>query len=230
MAGIRPPLSLLKRRILTTSSPLFAQRLPALFSSTTALALRSSRKNAPALFSTSQYHNKSSGSSGSGNPERAPDQPPPTDFSQLDVLANTPIPSTAIDVSHRDGFMLNSGIDISGGKGALLVNGEAFAWTPWSPDTKRMINQKGQWEVPAEAFGLFEMIWPRPDLLILGLGPEIRPLSPKTRKVISALGMRVDVLDTRNAVNQYNMLATERGMDDVAAALIPIGWQEGKGC
>lgn len=67
------------------------------------------------------------------------------------------------------------------------------------------------------------------DLLILGLGPEIRPLSPATRQAISALGMRVEVLDTRNAASQYNMLATERGIGDVAAALIPIGWKEGVG-
>jgi hypothetical protein len=37
------------------------------------------------------------------------------------------------------------------------------------------------------------------------------------------------VLDTRNAAAQFNMLATERGVSEVAAALIPIGWQEGKG-
>ena len=65
------------------------------------------------------------------------------------------------------------------------------------------------------------------DLLILGLGPEIRPLSPATRRAISNLGMRIEVLDTRNAASQYNMLATERGVEDVAAALIPIGWKEG---
>lgn len=67
------------------------------------------------------------------------------------------------------------------------------------------------------------------DLLILGLGPENRPLSPATRKHIASLGMRVEVLDTRNAANQFNLLATERGVDDVAAALIPLGWKEGVG-
>lgn len=41
--------------------------------------------------------------------------------------------------------------------------------------------------------------------------------------------MRVEMLDTRNAASQFNMLATERGVDDVAAVLIPIGWEEGVG-
>lgn len=67
------------------------------------------------------------------------------------------------------------------------------------------------------------------DLLILGLGPEMRPLSPATRSYLSSLGLRIEVLDTRNAASQFNMLATERGVDDVAAALIPIGWKEGVG-
>ena len=52
------------------------------------------------------------------------------------------------------------------------------------------------------------------------------PLAPETRKRISALGIRVDVQDTRNAAAQFNLLATERGVGSVAAALVPIGWRE----
>ncbi|ERT01257.1 hypothetical protein HMPREF1624_02499 [Sporothrix schenckii ATCC 58251] len=88
-----------------------------------------------------------------------------------------------------------------------------------------MVNPKGQWEVDTSAFNLLGLVWPRPDLLILGLGPEIRPLSPDTKRHITSLGMRVEVLDTRNAASQFNMLATERGVNDVAAALIPTGWK-----
>lgn len=65
--------------------------------------------------------------------------------------------------------------------------------------------------------------------MILGVGPRIAPLSPETKKVISGLGMRVEILDTRNAASQFNLLATERGVDDIAAILIPMGWKEGVG-
>ncbi|RBQ84988.1 hypothetical protein VDGD_20862 [Verticillium dahliae] len=41
--------------------------------------------------------------------------------------------------------------------------------------------------------------------------------------------MRIEVLDTKNASSEFNMLATERGVEDIAAALIPLGWVEGKG-
>jgi NADH dehydrogenase [ubiquinone] 1 alpha subcomplex assembly factor 3 len=38
--------------------------------------------------------------------------------------------------------------------------------------------------------------------------------------MINEMGLRVEVLDTRNAAAQYNLLATERGVHEVAAALI----------
>lgn len=67
------------------------------------------------------------------------------------------------------------------------------------------------------------------DLLVIGVGKQNVPLSPETRKHIAELGMRVEVLDTRNAAAQFNLLATERGVSEVAAALIPMGWKDGVG-
>lgn len=57
----------------------------------------------------------------------------------------------------------------------------------------------------------------------------MRPISPNVRQYINSLGIRVDIQDTRNAAAQYNLLATERGIGNVAAALIPIGWREDVG-
>jgi len=67
---------------------------------------------------------------------------------------------------------------------------------------------------------VLSLVWPRPDLLIIGMGGGIWPLAPETRRAISGLGMRVDVMDTRNASSQFNLLATERGVDEVAALLV----------
>lgn len=55
------------------------------------------------------------------------------------------------------------------------------------------------------------------------------PLAPSTRKYINSLGIRVELQDTRNAAAQFNLLATERGIGNVAAALIPMGWRENVG-
>jgi NADH dehydrogenase [ubiquinone] 1 alpha subcomplex assembly factor 3 len=64
------------------------------------------------------------------------------------------------------------------------------------------------------------------DLLIVGTGLSTLPLSPETRQHLVSLGIRLEVQDTRNAAAQFNLLATERGVGDVAAALIPIGRKE----
>ncbi|KAL6895454.1 hypothetical protein HDV57DRAFT_479518 [Trichoderma longibrachiatum] len=167
---------------------------------------------------------------GGGGDDMPADNSHRTSFSELDVLGSVPVPSTSVDVCMHDGFGLNSGITIQGGDGALLVHGEAFAWRPWEASgRKRLVNDKGQFELPEEAFGLFDVLWPRPDLLIIGVGKHNLPLSPRTREHVSRLGMRVEMLDTRNAAAQFNLLATERGVSEVAAALIPIGWEEGLG-
>ncbi|RKF74201.1 putative duf498 domain protein [Golovinomyces cichoracearum] len=155
-----------------------------------------------------------------------------TDFGNLDILGNIPVPSTSIDACLWDGFHLNSGLKVTGGKGVILAAGGAFSWQPWmarEDGVKRLLNENGQWEVENEAWGILEIIWPKPDLLILGLGKKMQPLSHKTRSKINSLGIRVEIQDTRNAAAQYNLLATERGLNNVAAALIPIGWREDVG-
>lgn len=66
-------------------------------------------------------------------------------------------------------------------------------------------------------------------MLILGVGPNMMPLSPATRQAINSLGIQIEIQDTRNAAAQFNLLATERGVGSVAAAMIPLGWKEGVG-
>lgn len=74
----------------------------------------------------------------------------------------------------------------------------------------------------SEPINIYGVLILRLDLLILGLGPTMRPISPETRRYINELGIRVEVQDTRNAAAQFNLLATERGVQEVAAALLPI--------
>lgn len=94
-----------------------------------------------------------------------------TDFAALDVLGNMPAPTTAIDTTLDTGFQLNSGLQITGGDGLLLVGGEAFSWRPWKAikgatddhvAKAAMINAKGQFEVDESVWGLLSVVWPRP--------------------------------------------------------------------
>jgi hypothetical protein len=84
------------------------------------------------------------------------------------VLGNIPTPATAVDACLDDGFHLDNGVKITNGDGVLLVAGESFAWRPWqllknTENPKRsMVNEKGQFELPEEAWGLLSLVWPRP--------------------------------------------------------------------
>jgi len=93
-----------------------------------------------------------------------------TDFGSLNVLGNTPVPSTSIDACLWDGFHLDSGVKIVG-SGVLLVAGEAFAWSPWKASSetsrKNLVNTKGQFDVEDEAWGLLGLVWPKPGWCLL---------------------------------------------------------------
>ncbi|KAL8760757.1 MAG: hypothetical protein Q9184_003083 [Pyrenodesmia sp. 2 TL-2023] len=190
-------------------------------------------------FTISSYRSLPPPSNPPATTNRGPvsDEDTQTDFGSMDVLGNTPAPTTSIDACLSHGFHLDNGVKIGGGSGCLLIAGEAFGWKPWEADgsgtpgkgPKSMINAKGQWQAGERAWGVLEVVWPKPDLLILGLGPSMLPIAPETRRYINSLGIRIDVQDTRNAAAQFNLLATERGVGDVAAALIPIGWKEPRG-
>ena len=125
----------------------------------------------PRLFPARQLHTSLARPSAAR--KDVPNQAPPTDFDQLNVLGNTPVPSTAVDVCMADGFQLNSGARVLDGNGVILVGGEAFVWRPWLAKEVplMLVNAKGQWDVPAEAFGLLALVWPRP-------GQSSRPLCP----------------------------------------------------
>jgi len=92
-----------------------------------------------------------------------------TDFGTLNVLGNLPAPTTSIDACLSDGFHLDNGLKIGGGSGCLLVGGEAFSWRPWEAfgsggdeRKRRMLNEKGQWDVREEVWGVLDLVWPKP--------------------------------------------------------------------
>ena len=91
-----------------------------------------------------------------------------TDFAAMNVFSGTPPPTTSIDACLSDGFHFDNGLKIGGGSGCLLVGGEAFVWRPW--DQRRLLNAKGQWHVKAEAWGVLELVWPKPGNALVSMG------------------------------------------------------------
>ena len=167
----------------------------------------------------------------------------------MDILASAgaQTPATNIDACTAGGFHLNNGTITTGGLGLFLLDGEAFVWTPWRTGEgsggrkggqqqshqkgggeggfRDFLNARGVLDIPTSSLGVLELVHPKPDLLIVGTGRKLYMLSPSTRKYIyETLGIRVDVMDTANAAASYNLLATERGVQMVAALLIPDGF------
>lgn len=94
-----------------------------------------------------------------------------TDFGALNVLGGTPPPATSIDATTNDGFAFSNNTKVSG-TGVMLVSGEVFRWRPWvreksSNDVdgvqkRTLLNAKGQWDVDETAWGVLDVVWPKP--------------------------------------------------------------------
>ncbi|KAG5356850.1 hypothetical protein CJU90_2202 [Yarrowia sp. C11] len=103
--------------------------------------------------------------------------------------------------------------------GAILIGlSEVLAWN-LTPECLKGLDT-GLVEIDPAALGVFEVVYPRPELLILGLGKKSRVLSTKTRNYLNSLGISVEISDSANGAKNFDLLATERpGL--VAAALFP---------
>ena len=161
-------------------------------------------------------------------------------FAGLDVYNDLPAPASAIEAVYADGFLFTSGAAFRDGSGALMVQNEAFRWAPPPAAVEARARASGVLELGAAAWGLLDVIHPKPgarpppprplpappltrartELLIVGTGRRNLMLSPRDRSRITELGIRMDVMDTANASALYNLLATERSGGEIAAALL----------
>ncbi|CAN6566710.1 unnamed protein product [Malus baccata var. baccata] len=72
-----------------------------------------------------------------------------------------------------------------------------------------------------QRLSIFRTVRPVPEILILGCGRYIEPVSPELQRFIRSTGMKLEAIDTKNAVSTYNILNEEGRI--VAAALLPYG-------
>ncbi|WVQ66369.1 uncharacterized protein L199_004549 [Kwoniella botswanensis] len=127
-------------------------------------------------------------------------------------------PNLAINKLTPRGFILSDNLVIPGG--CIFHSGRAVLWDVDPPLTHEATLDsmwKG-WE--KERFRVFELVVPRPEILLFGTGKTAIPAPKPIRDYISSLGIQLDVMDTRNAASTYNLLAEEGRT--VAAALCPL--------
>ncbi|KAF9578808.1 hypothetical protein BGW38_005222 [Lunasporangiospora selenospora] len=152
--------------------------------------------------------------------------------------------TVTITVCTKHGFVTTEAITLQGP--VLCIGGQVFLWDVYkeggaidqmikatsatggagasnassSPLPARSILENMDEATAKDIFKVFEVMSPRPEILIVGTGKTFAPLSPAVRSVIRNLGIQVDMMSTANAAATYNMLAEEGR--EVAAALLPL--------
>lgn len=159
-------------------------------------------------------------------PDRRPVEAPQDTFTSLNVYEDIPPPGSAIDTIVHNGFVFSNGVRFYDGSGALLVDNEIFKWRPTErgSEVERKALKTGILELGPDVWGMLDVVNPKPELLIVGTGRKTLLLSKQDRNQLTELGIRMDVMDTTHAAAQYNLLATERSPNEIAAALLVDGF------
>ncbi|KAK9376367.1 NADH dehydrogenase 1 alpha subcomplex assembly factor 3 [Lipomyces chichibuensis] len=140
----------------------------------------------------------------------------------FDLLQDLPRPPMAIDSVLEDGFLLSDGTVFEckhSTLGLVIVDGQVFEWDFAQYCTGL---DTGLVDISKDGVKMLSLLFPRPELLLVGLGGKSRILSEKTRAVLMGMGYTIEVTDTQNGANNFELLATERPRQ-VMAMLLPPG-------
>ncbi|ORY92078.1 hypothetical protein BCR43DRAFT_497753 [Syncephalastrum racemosum] len=119
-------------------------------------------------------------------------------------------PNVGVEIITKKGFVLSNNVQIE--QPLVLLNGSAFLWrAPENLFTNPDL----------EAFKIFEVASPKPELVLFGTGREFQPVPQELRHYFYKLGIQVDQMNTKHAAATYNVLAEEGRR--VAGVLLPIG-------
>ncbi|KAF8165753.1 NADH dehydrogenase 1 alpha subcomplex assembly factor 3 [Crassisporium funariophilum] len=139
------------------------------------------------------------------------------DRSFTNFLADDNPPPVQVSSISENGIVLADGLLIPGS--CLFLEGKVYLWdVPEIPKAKGKEERWSGWS--EERFQIFDVVTPKPEILLLGTGKTLVQPPPFLRPYLSKLGIQLDVMDTRNACSTYNLLAEEGRR--VAAALMPL--------
>ncbi|ODV95307.1 hypothetical protein PACTADRAFT_42541 [Pachysolen tannophilus NRRL Y-2460] len=151
-------------------------------------------------------------------------------LSQIDILGAIGEPKNNIEMISNDSIIFSnlSVIKSPNRQGhvmaSFLLNNEIYqlnlsknGFNNYKDFMIEILDQDGSGSI----FQFLELIHPKPELLVIGLGKKSRILHENTKKSLSKLGIQYEVSDTKHAVLSYDLLATERSPSQVAAILLP---------
>ncbi|KAI7907535.1 NADH dehydrogenase 1 alpha subcomplex assembly factor 3 [Cokeromyces recurvatus] len=124
-------------------------------------------------------------------------------------------PNVGIEIITKKGFVLSNNVKVE--QPLILLNGSAILWNA-PPRTQSGHIPMKDWNL--EAFKIFELISPRPELIMFGTGKDFSPLPEHIRQYFFKLGIQVDQMNSKLAAATYNVLAEEGRR--IAAALLPL--------
>lgn len=122
----------------------------------------------------------------------------------FDLLQDLPRPPMSIDTVLDNGFRLSTGDEFDcrdNTVGCLIVEGEVFEW-----DFSKYVEglDTGLVSIDEQGLGVVNLLFPRPELLLVGLGGKSRILSEHTRRLLMGMGYTVEVADTVSSLRCHN--------------------------
>ncbi|KAI8875621.1 hypothetical protein K501DRAFT_202258 [Backusella circina FSU 941] len=130
-------------------------------------------------------------------------------------------PNVGIEVLTTYGFVLSNNVKVE--EPVMLINGSCFLWNA-PPVAKDSHLPMKDWDL--DTFKIFELISPKPEIIMFGTGKNFAPIPEHIRKYFFKLGVQVDQMNTKHATATYNVLAEEGRR--VAAAFLPLNEKENK--
>lgn len=145
-------------------------------------------------------------------------------LAKYDIYALAEKPENNVEMVSRDSIVFSNlkvvkspnkeGIPVC----ALLLNNQIFEVSLEGTE----FHHKGVVvELPSSVMDVFALIYPKPELLVLGMGQKTRMVGPKTKARLNELGIRVETGDTKSSALSYDLLATERSPALVSAIMLP---------
>lgn len=122
-------------------------------------------------------------------------------ISDFDIYNDLPIPANTVEVVLHNGFRLTSGVrvitedPVNKPLALLLLGTEAFELDLSAPGLVTGLD-RGFVTISPKVLGVLEVVHPKPELLVVGLGKKSRLLTPDTRKIITSLGIQIELSTT----------------------------------
>ncbi|KAF5114852.1 hypothetical protein DS838_001974 [Geotrichum bryndzae] len=136
-------------------------------------------------------------------------------ISDFDIYNELPMPANTVEVVLHNGFRLTSGVrvitddPVNKPLALMLLGTEAFEIDLSEPGAVTGLD-RGFVSISEKILGVLEVVHPKPELLVVGLGKKSRLLTPDTRKIITSLGIQIELsTTTRNTKACYDVVESD---------------------